>query len=255
MSYLTFHFVFTLPMIGLLAFTQPRPLAGVGGPRARWAIPLICLIAFSYTTPWDNYLVANDVWWYGPNRVIATIGVVPVEEYLFFILQPILTGLALYQYLARWPLRIAPMRPAARGLGTGFFLLLSAIGAGLLYADWEHGLYMGLILAWACPVLAMMWLYGGPHLWALRRAILAGVVPSTVYLWIADATAIHLGIWTISSDYSMGIEPFGLPIEEATFFLVTNLLVVKGILLFLEGDLFRKQAPKTQDIAHLSQFE
>jgi hypothetical protein len=58
----------------------------------------------------------------------------------------------------------------------------------------------------------------------------------TVYLWIADATAIHLNIWMISEEYTLGINPFGLPVEEATFFLMTNLLVVKGILLVLYGD-------------------
>jgi hypothetical protein len=57
-----------------------------------------------------------------------------------------------------------------------------------------------------------------------------------VYLWVADAAAIHLGIWTISSEFTLGLEPFGLPVEEATFFLMTNLLVVKGILLLLFGD-------------------
>lgn len=236
MAYLTFHFVFILPVIGLLALTLPRPLAGVGGPRARWAIPLICLIAFSYTTPWDNYLVAQNVWWYGPERVIATIGYVPIEEYLFFILQPILTGLVLYQYLGRWPLRVASALPPARWIGTGLFAGLALLGAGFLYVGWDDGRYMGLILAWACPVLALMWIYGGPLLWALRSAILAGVLPSTVYLWVVDAWAIRMGIWTISLEYSMGAV-LGLPVEEAAFFLVTNLLVVKGILLFLEGDL------------------
>jgi lycopene cyclase domain len=69
--------------------------------RVDLAIPIVCLIAFTYTTPWDNYLVAQEVWWYGANRVVGTIGYVPVEEYMFFVLQPILTGLFLYQYLYR----------------------------------------------------------------------------------------------------------------------------------------------------------
>jgi len=35
------------------------------------------------------------------GRVVGTIGYVPVEEYLFFLLQPILTGLWLYWLLPR----------------------------------------------------------------------------------------------------------------------------------------------------------
>jgi lycopene cyclase domain-containing protein len=251
MSYLTFHFVFTLPAILVLGLTQPRPLAGIDDVRARWAIPLICVIAFSYTTPWDNYLVANEIWWYGPNRVWATWGYVPIEEYMFFVLQPILTGLFLYHYLGRWhpyadfqPVRTTVgFRPSTtawtsasilpRLSGLVFFGGLGLLGAYLITSGWDPGLYMGLILAWACPVLAGMWLYDGPRLWRERRTIFVGTGLPTLYLWIADATAIHLGIWTISDQYSLGFDPFGLPVEEATFFLVTNLLVVQGILLFL----------------------
>ncbi|WP_375335542.1 lycopene cyclase domain-containing protein [Halorussus sp. MSC15.2] len=40
------------------------------------------------------------------------------------------------------------------------------------------------------------------------------------------------GLWTISPDYSTGIHVAGLPVEEAIFFVLTNLLVVQGLLLF-----------------------
>jgi lycopene cyclase domain-containing protein len=52
---------------------------------------------------------------------------------------------------------------------------------------------------------------------------------------VADAVAIWAGIWTISPDYTVGVSAFGLPLEEATFFLFTNLLVVQGVLLLLYG--------------------
>lgn len=246
MSYLAFHLVFIIPPILLLGLTQPVPLANVGGRRALYAIPTICVIAFTYTTPWDNYLVAREVWWYGPDRVLATIGYVPVEEYLFFVLQPILTGLFLYQYLARRNPRRMKTSARAGRIGAAVFILLSTIGGVLLLSGWDSGLYMGLILTWACPVIAGMWMYAGELLWALRRSLVVGVMVPTVYLWIADATAIHLGIWEISRVYSFGPRPLGLPIEEATFFLVTNILCVQGTLLFLferHGFLPEEQTP------------
>lgn len=235
MSYLEFHFVFILPPILLMGITLPRSLDEMGGWRARWAIPLIALIAFSYTTPWDNYLVANEVWWYGPDRVWATIGFVPVEEYLFFILQPVLTGLFFFQYVARWGTAPNETGPASAWGGFVLFLGLSLLGTGFLTSTWEPGLYMGLVLTWAAPLLAGMWLYDGQTLWAHRTTLLYTVGIPTLYLWIGDATAIRSGIWTISSEYTLGLAPFGLPIEEASFFLMTNLLVVKGILLLLYG--------------------
>ncbi len=52
------------------------------------------LVALAYTTPWDNYLVATGVWYYDPARVWnIVLGYVPLEEYLFFVLQVTLTGL------------------------------------------------------------------------------------------------------------------------------------------------------------------
>lgn len=246
MTYLTFLLIFLVPPILILAVTQPRPLAGVGGWRGRWSIVLVCVIALIYTTPWDNYLVYREVWWYGPERVLATIGYVPVEEYLFFLLQPILTGLVLYQLLARRPVPAATASTRLpQAVGTGVYLALALLGVLLLLAEDEAGLYMGLILAWACPPLAGLWYYGAPVLWRYRRTFAWAVGVPTLYLWIADRTAIDLGIWDISNRYSFDIDPLGLPIEEATFFLVTNLLVVQGLFLFLYGEVLSQATRRT----------
>jgi lycopene cyclase domain-containing protein len=238
MSYLEFHFFLILPPILILWSFLPTSLASFGGYRARVSLPLIALIAFVYTTPWDNYLVASEVWWYSPNRVIATIGAVPVEEYLFFLLQPFLTGLFCYQYLMRAsPALSSKQRGHGAAAWGGFvvFGMLSGLGAAALWASITSATYLALILVWACPLLAGMWLYDGETLWAHRTALFFAVGLPTLYLWVADTIAISLDIWIISERYTLGIAPFGLPIEEATFFLVTNLLVVKGILLLLYG--------------------
>lgn len=236
MSYLVFLLLFLLPPIVVLVLSQPQPLAGIGGIRARVTLPLMCLIAFLYTTPWDNYLVYKGVWGYGTDRVLATIGYVPLEEYLFFLLQPILCGLLLYQVLARWRRPVPKPTPQAKWVGTAIYLALSVFGCWLLWSGEDHFLYLGLILAWACPVLLGMWIYAGAFIWRYRRPCFVALLIPTVYLWIADALAIRWGIWNIADRYSLNIDPLGLPVEEATFFLVTNLLVVQGAMLFLFGD-------------------
>lgn len=236
MSYLTFHLLFIVPPILLMVATLPQSLYKVGGRRAQAAIPLIAAIAFTYTTPWDNYLVAREVWWYGPDRVLATIGFVPVEEYAFFLVQPVLTGLFFFQYRMRTN---GPAQTSSQGSAWGGFAVfagLALLGAVLLARTDQTGLYMGLILAWAAPLLAGMWLYDGETLWAYRKSLAVTVAVPTVYLWGADATAITNEVWTISNTMTMGINVLGLPLEEATFFLMTNLLVVKGMLLLLYGD-------------------
>lgn len=252
MSYLAFLLVWIVPPIVLLAGMRRPPLGGVGGKRAWWSLALTCVVALVWTTPWDNYLVWRGVWNYGSGRIVGTIGYVPVEEYAFFLLQPLLTGLLLYRILERVPPVPSPaggaMRaakfvvddvPNTRILGVAIAALFSVIGIYLLARPSEDGTYLGLILAWAMPVIGGLWLYAGHHFWAWRRALLGALVPATVYLWIADGYAIAHGIWSISNRYSFDLDPLGLPVEEAVFFAVTNVLSVLGTMLFLHGDVIR----------------
>lgn len=227
MTYLAFHGVFILPPILVLGWLQRGRLRRVH-PRAGVFLVVIMAIAFVYTTPWDNYLVANGVWSYGADRVIGTIGYVPIEEYLFFLLQPLLAGLWLYRLL---PAPAGSPERNARWVGAGIYAALALAGVVLL--RYPAGTYLGLILAWAAPVLALQWAYAGQWIWARRRVWAAGVAVPTLYLWVADGIAIRLGIWRISEAHTLGPAVGSLPLEEAVFFLITNLLVVQGLLLFL----------------------
>ncbi len=244
-TYLTFHLVFILPVIALawavrhlVPSLRTQPLAGVGAPRSVWAIPLTCAIAFVYTTPWDNYIIREGVWTYGADRVIDVIGYVPVEEYAFFLLQPVLVGLWLYRALERKPFGGEASGERVRWTGAALFGAMSLAGFWLL-AGPRPGFYMGMILGGFGPVLAGLWLYGGPHFAALADRWGPVVAVVTLYLWACDRFAIANGIWDITTPTSFDIDPLGLPVEEAMFFLVTNLLSVFSILLFLHGDRIR----------------
>ena len=84
MKYSKFLWIFVLPIVvvsGLIAL--PRMTK-----RELLAVILLPIIAVVWTTPWDNYLVASGVWRYDPKKVWNVIlGYVPLEEYLFFVLQ------------------------------------------------------------------------------------------------------------------------------------------------------------------------
>ncbi len=237
-TYLQYHLVFIAPLLALLALLTWRaarraPVVGAYQPDARWVwrwYALFPLIPIAYTTPWDNYLVARGVWTYPPERVLARIGYVPVEEYAFFVLQTLITGL----WLMVWLRRAGPLTPPAPGwtrwAGGAAWLLLAFVGVLCLRA--EPTFYLGLILAWACPVMAGLWAFGGDLIAARARAFWWAVVPPTVYLWLTDWIAIHQGIWSISARFTSGLNLLGLPAEEMLFFLITNLLVVTGLMLF-----------------------
>lgn len=96
-----------------------------------------------------------------------------------------------------------------------------------------QSLYMGLILAWASPILAGMAWMSTDLFWSRRRVWALGIAVPTLYLWVADRIAIGLGIWDISNVYSFGVDPLGLPLEEAVFFFLTNVLVVQGYMMLL----------------------
>jgi lycopene beta-cyclase len=237
-TYLAFHLVFIVPPIAALALLLRAGRPGALGRRRMAYLGLVAAIALVYTTPWDNHLVWRGVWGYGPDRVIGTIGWVPVEEYLFFVLQPLLTGLWLYLVLGREaPGRAGSgageARAARRVAAAGALAyLLIAVAGGLLLLR-EETTYLGLILAWAGPVLAGQWAYAGAGIWARRRSWFVAVAVPTAYLWVADAVAIRLGIWEISERFTVGLRVWTLPLEEAVFFLAANLMVVQGLLLFL----------------------
>ncbi len=62
----------------------------------------------------------------------------------------------------------------------------------------------------------------------------------TLYLCAADALAIRVGIWHLSPTLTTNVWLGGLPLEEGVFFLLTNIMVVQGVLLFEGG---RAQPP------------
>ena len=206
------------------------------------AIILHVVIALVYTTIWDNYLVATRVWWYDPALVTGlTIAYVPIEEYTFFILQPILAGLWLLFLLRRVKLRswtAQETRQTWPSTTTWAIVAVSVViwlGSVILLASgWQPGIYMGLELVWAVPPIALQLAFGADILWRYRRLVALVIVPLTAYLSMADAIAIAGGIWTISPKKSVGLLLGGiLPVEEFLFFLLTNTLVTFGITLVL----------------------
>jgi lycopene cyclase domain-containing protein len=97
-SFLIYFLVIPIIILAIIALVDRRRGAELPPTLRSWppwaAITLHVFVAVLYTTLWDNYLVATRVWWYDPDLVTGiTFGWVPIEEYTFFILQPILAGL------------------------------------------------------------------------------------------------------------------------------------------------------------------
>ena len=235
MTYLQFLLIFLVPWIVLELVLLSRKKGEHG--HALWGVSMMAVVAVLYTTPWDNYLVKHKIWWYGPERVLGTIGYVPIEEYAFFVLQTFMSGLFLYHLRPAFK-RVEDAPTWVRPVGSFILALISLMGAWMLLGNDPQYRYLGLILAWAGPVILLQFAIGGHVLWNRRRVLLPILLVASLYLCMADALAISWGIWTISPEFTTGIMLAGLPLEEATFFFVTNIMVVQGLDLlwsFAEG--------------------
>ncbi|RME09743.1 MAG: lycopene cyclase domain-containing protein [Ardenticatenia bacterium] len=229
-----------LPILILSALHWRDMRKGVSLPQALnafspWrALLALILIAVTYTTPWDNYLVATRVWWYEPALVTGiTIGYVPIEEYTFFVLQTVLTGLWVLWLARRIPHPSAwRTAPLWRLLPLGVLGALWILSVAWLILNVREATYMALILVWALPPIMLQVWFGGDILRAHIRLVALGIFLPTFFLCAADALAIAIGIWEISPEQTFGIHLWGgLPLEEATFFLLTNVLITFGLVL------------------------
>jgi lycopene beta-cyclase len=214
-------------------------ISGFKNGLAVWyAIAVHILLAVLYTTPWDNYLVATGVWYYNPSLVTGkVIGYVPIEEYTFFIVETLLTGLW-WWFLARrtsHPIRFNPsmrMRIISTLFLTGFWIS----SLGLFISGWPPATYLAITLLWALPPIGLQLAYGADILWKHRKLVLLTILPMTIYLSLVDSLAITSGTWTIALSQSTGYFVGSLPIEEAVFFLLTNMLVGFGMTLLLADE-------------------
>lgn len=238
MTYLQFHLVFTIPLFFFVLFLNrknsfalsQRSLAGMG---------TLVLLALSYTTPWDSYLIQQKIWSYAPENVIGTLYFIPFEEYFFFIIQTVISCLTLAYLLRRRrkePLAKMTIRP------WNLVMLLVSWAFTIYFASQASYTgpfeYLNLVWVWSVPILLLQLSLGLSILIDHWKIYFLAVIPLTLYFWIADSIAIAKRIWFFPAESISGIEIAGyLPIEEALFFLVTNMMVTQGYILFTRVDL------------------
>ncbi|CAI8364835.1 MAG: Uncharacterised protein [Opitutia bacterium UBA7350] len=237
MSYLVFLIFFVgLPALGMIALCKFRFSKHEIFKRSKWhwkGTFILAAIAFFWTTPWDNYIVAKEIWSYGTDRVLAVIGYVPLEEYLFFLLMPLfnsafLASLFLNRLASLSTWRERQVKARAIAVGTGLGLMFAAY----LLQSKESFTYLSLILFWFVPPLVLQWIFDPQVLLLKFRILLPATLLPTLYFSIVDAVAIRDGIWTIHPATRTGWEWGMLPFEEAFFFFVVSLLLAQGIILW-----------------------
>ncbi len=233
--------------IALWDETRSKHINGFRNGKAVWmAIGIHVLLAVTYTTPWDNYLVATGVWYYNPDLVTGIVlGYVPIEEYTFFIVETILAGLW-WWFLARrlHPLLPKGEAPGVRGrfipnkqliyVSTFVFAFLWLLFTYLFFFGEEKWTYLSITLFWALPPILLQLLFGADILWHYRKLVFLSIFVPGTYLSLMDIVALNETTWSISPAQTTGILFFGiLPLEEVVFFFITNVLIAFGMTLFL----------------------
>lgn len=229
LTYLQFLLVFLVPPIAVLGALAALREDTWWGWKPVSGIAVIIFLAVVYTTPWDNILIAEGVWWYGEGTTVAHFWEAPLGEYLFFVLQPIITALWLFQMPRIEDMSMdIPVRKRLVGVVAGF--AVSGIGYLLLSGQ---TFYAGAILLWSGPILAIQWGFGWPYLWKIRRTVALAIAVPTLYFWLIDRIAIGTGLWVLSDAHTVGLTIVGLPVEEALFFLLTNTFAVQGLVMYM----------------------
>ncbi|KAF1964700.1 Lycopene beta-cyclase [Bimuria novae-zelandiae CBS 107.79] len=244
-DYALVHVKYTIPPAILLTLLY-RPLFT---RLDLYKVVFLVSVAVLWTIPWDSYLIRTGIWSY-PSHVIIGYKLfdIPLEEVFFFVIQTYNTSF-LYLILSKPTfqpeyLRVERSRSHPRGpcnqhwlwyKRAGQFLLAASIGWGWYrIADNSLGTYTGLIIVWAVPVLLFLWSNAYQFILSLplTNTLLPIAIP-TLYLWVVDTLALKRGTWVISTGTKYGVHLWdGLEIEEALFFLLTNVLIVFGQLAF-----------------------
>jgi lycopene cyclase domain-containing protein len=164
------------------------------------------------------------------------IGYVPIEEYTFFVLETILSGLW-WWFLAR---HLSPpkteFKPNKRlvYLSACVLAFLWLVFTYLFFFGDPKWTYLSIILFWALPAILPQLLFGADILWHYRKLVFWGIFVPGLYLSLMDIVALTDTTWSISSTQTTGILFFGiLPLEEVVFFFITNVLIVNGMTLLL----------------------
>jgi lycopene cyclase domain-containing protein len=193
MTYFGFLALFVgIPIVifALLNWWDERTGKPMPAPLTSWGpytiIGWLIVVAVVYTTPWDNYLVATRVWWYDPELVTGiVIGWVPIEEYTFFVIQTIMTGLFTAWLMRRMPIGDLPTTPErslqirqwATGI-TAVVWLLSVILLGLTFVSdfWRPGTYLALEVSWALIPVILQLIVGADILWRHRYTVITAIM-------------------------------------------------------------------------------
>lgn len=108
------------------------------------------------------------------------------------------------------------------------------MGTGWTYAiPATKTFYLGCIIWWTLLVVSSIWYVAGAYIQKRYKETLISILVPTIYLCYVDLIALRARVWHINEATSLEIFPIvDLPIEEITFFFITNTIITMGAAAF-----------------------
>jgi len=235
MTYFRFHLFFNIPILAILLVWPANQAWGA----SQWVAVVWVLVAvYAFTTPWDNYAVAEGIWNFAEGKHWKRLWNLPVEEYLFFGLQSLEVLLLVNGLIGlRWGAGSWAMPPLNSPTVISELGTLAVVWIFLRMAGARRPLrfnYAWHLFYWFLPVLFAQWIIGWGILAPRWPLLLAPTFAVGLWLTVADLAAVRSGLWYFDHKQVTGLRLFGiLPWEEAAFFHLTSLLVAQSYLLLL----------------------
>ncbi len=240
MTYFRFHLLFNLPpLVLLIALNVATPWT----PGEIAALGWVLLAVMVFTTPWDNLAAKWGIWGFPREKYSLRIGYLPMEEYLFFLLQScnvMLTVRALLHFFPNWQIGLETEVDVWTVLCLGVSIIPWLVVAWQLKVMRKKSgprLNYALHLVWFLPVIYAQWIMAPPLM--MGHAGLLSLVTGIfgIYYSLADLVAVRGGTWFFDEKQITGFKLLRvLPWEEVAFFFLTSLLVAQSYLLLLPSD-------------------
>lgn len=213
LTYIGTYLSYTLPVIGILTLIT-RPFIN---RLEIFKIGFISALAVIYTVPWYGYFVNYGARKYSPGVVLAVVGSVPVEEYVFVVAQTVLTLLWALMFV-QWSTPCLNFNydkrsyQLIRWIPISLLTVVTAAGYAMVVRGQET-FYLGSILCWSSPAIAIMW-YGAGNFFIKK------IIPSSIAIVGPTLYMCWINQMTVSDDNNDSDK------LKALFFFVTNLMVV-----------------------------
>jgi len=241
MTYFRFHLIFNLPPLAILALLNAQFVTS-WADAAAFGWVLLAVVVF--TTPWDNYAAKWGIWGFPREKYSFRLGYLPIEEYVFFVLQSLnimLAIRALFHFFPDWLTGQETIVDSWTLLCLGVSVIPWAVivwQLRLMRAKRGPSVNYAIHLIWFLPIVYAQWIMAPPLF--IGHATLMSLMTATfgVYYSFADLVAVRAGTWHFDQKQITGFKLLRvLPWEEVAFFYLTTLLVAQSYLLLLPSEL------------------